>query len=571
MTLTISESAANPDSWLDGFRREGYIGPVAAFDPAECWQLLLHIRETERTNPRAWYKNLAAVDPRLYRFATTPDLVSIMRTILGQDVVLFRAHVVTRAPGESHPWHTDAEAAIPGSRSVNVWIGLDNVSSQASFQLIAGSHRVGKSVQQLRHEHGRKREDTTTGDLLGWAQERVTDARHVCPDMTDGDAIIADGRTWHSTDNLRLRGRRSALVLQYTTGDTAVRKQDESHWDWPIGWIEKDWPPVISVSGTASRRLNNLVSAPRSLSRRGPLSTVVVPIDRPLGDDVRAGWKARHLFDGCTSVFEKLNCHVSVLSPGHCPHPPHSHPREELLIVLDGEAEIVIAESPSPDPGRVETLAAGEFSYYPAGQHHTIRNAGTEPVTYLMLDWATRPIGATEPLEAQVVRPPSDRQDARGDFVTDVLMEGPTGMVRKLHCHLTTLQAGCGYRRHTDPYDVAIVPLSGRIRTGRRALESGIAFFPAGQPHGMRNIGDRPARYLVMEFHGASLHRFPRLRARLRRTWPFARRHEAADHFPGESRRGPISRIANSVVSAKSVPATSTIPPAPPVRRSWPA
>ena len=33
------------------------------------------------------------------------------------------------------------------------------------------------------------------------------------------------------------------------------------------------------------------------------------------------------------------------LSPGHSPHPPHTHVEEEILIVLQGEADILIAEA----------------------------------------------------------------------------------------------------------------------------------------------------------------------------------------------------------------------------------
>lgn len=79
-----------------------------------------------------------------------------------------------------------------------------------------------------------------------------------------------------------------------------------------------------------------------------------------------------------------MSSHVSVLSPGHSPHPPHSHVQEELLIVLKGEAEILIVESPDPARARVERLVPGYFVYYPAYQHHTLRNPAASPVTYLM-------------------------------------------------------------------------------------------------------------------------------------------------------------------------------------------
>ena len=93
------------------------------------------------------------------------------------------------------------------------------------------------------------------------------------------------------------------------------------------------------------------------------------------------------MFNGATPIVEEMSCHASVLSPLHSPHPPHAHEEEELLIALQGEAELIISDSPSTDYARTERLSPGSFIYYPAGQHHTIRNSGTSPITYLMFKW----------------------------------------------------------------------------------------------------------------------------------------------------------------------------------------
>ncbi len=64
------------------------------------------------------------------------------------------------------------------------------------------------------------------------------------------------------------------------------------------------------------------------------------------------------------------------------------------------------------------------------------------------------------------------------------------------------LQPGAGYEPHADPYDVAILLLSGTVETLDRTLTApGVIYYCAGEPHGMRNVGQDPARYLVFEFH----------------------------------------------------------------------
>jgi quercetin dioxygenase-like cupin family protein len=82
------------------------------------------------------------------------------------------------------------------------------------------------------------------------------------------------------------------------------------------------------------------------------------------------------------------------------------------------------------------------------------------------------------------------------------VFEGRTRYLRKLHCHSTTLQPGDGYPPHQDAYDVAIVVLRGTLETLDTTVGPyGVIFYAAGEPHGMKNVGNEPAFYLVFEFH----------------------------------------------------------------------
>jgi Cupin domain len=91
-------------------------------------------------------------------------------------------------------------------------------------------------------------------------------------------------------------------------------------------------------------------------------------------------------------------------------------------------------------------------------------------------------------------------------FNVEVLFEGPTAFLGKLHAHVSELQPGAGYAPHADAHDVAIVVLSGRIETKRRRLKApSVVYFAAGEPHGMKNSAAEPARHLVFEFHAPQL------------------------------------------------------------------
>jgi mannose-6-phosphate isomerase-like protein (cupin superfamily) len=237
------------------------------------------------------------------------------------------------------------------------------------------------------------------------------------------------------------------------------------------------------------------------------ISSQVTPVALPLAEQPGGGWQPYQLFGGPTAVVDYMNCHVSVLSGGHCPHPPHVHDEEELLIILDGEAELVISDKASANGARMERVRPGSFAYYPAHQHHTIRNGGTAPVTYMMFKWrvaGTKP--AQNPLGTGVFQYGSDDEKAVTGWEIEKVMEGPTEFLGKLHCHLSRLAPGAGYEPHVDAYDGAIIVLSGRVESlGQEAGPYDVIYFAAGEKHGMRNVGSKPARYLVFEFHPSSI------------------------------------------------------------------
>lgn len=216
----------------------------------------------------------------------------------------------------------------------------------------------------------------------------------------------------------------------------------------------------------------------------------------------KSGWAPYPLFSGPTPSLAFMGCHVSVLSPGCCPHPPHAHVEEELLLVLNGEANIEIASSPADRSPRVKTLVPGQFSYYPAWQHHTIRNRSSRPVTYMMFKWSANAPGMMGGLRACVFdcRVQFATEDARA-FAPIKIFDSPTGWLKRLHCHVTRLKPGAGYAPHVDSYDVAIVMLAGKVETIGRVLEPcDVVFYGAGELHGMRNVSQEPAAYLVFEF-----------------------------------------------------------------------
>jgi mannose-6-phosphate isomerase-like protein (cupin superfamily) len=487
----------------DGFARDGYLGPVRVFTSGECRRIAAYLHHGRGPAPADWEKGRAVHERFIYEIAARRSIVSAVRSVLGPDVVLWGACAVSRTPGQRHAWHSDIESAAPDGRFVSVWVGIEHTSRESALQLITRSHLLGRSVQEARAERGWRREEATPEALLELAQGEDAEALLLQPDMTNGDALLFDGRLWHGSDNSRSRGRRLALLLQYAAADCPVRIPDFRQLDWPFRLHAEPRPATIVVSGADRYHVNRVVAPPPPETNGVPMiATAIHKFDLPL-DDPPKPWQGFPAFRGPTRTLSEMGCHASVLVPGHSPHPPHAHREEELLIPLHGEAELVIAASPTDPSPRLERVRPGSFVYYPAWQHHTIRNPGTSPIAYLMFKWDAATYDEASPLATGIFNyPAADGAGSTAPFQTRLLFEGPTGCLGKLHAHYSVAQPGGGYAPHVDAHDVAIVMLSGTVETlGQQVGPRSVIYYAAGESHGMRNTGTEPARYLVFEFH----------------------------------------------------------------------
>jgi mannose-6-phosphate isomerase-like protein (cupin superfamily) len=488
---------------LTTFEREGYLGPIRVFTTAECVHIADYLHRDGHPGPVDWPKSRAVHERFVFDLATQPLLLRILTQLLGDNVVLWGASTVVRRPGAVHPWHSDIESCHPEGRFVSVWIGIEHTSQESALQVITGSHRLGMTVQQARAARGLPREQGTGEAILAVAREYTPGAELMQPEMTNGDALFFDGRLWHGSDNSRKQGRRMALLLQYAAADNPVRIPDLTQLDWPFRLRQAPRPSVIVVAGRASPEANRLVPAPPPLSKGVPMvATVIHRFTLPLGTSGEP-WARFPAFKGPTCTLSAMGCHASVLAAGHTPHPPHAHREEELLVPLHGAVEAVIAKAPDDSDPRVERLEPGSFIYYPAWQHHTVRNPERGSSGYLMFKWHGPEGAARDPLNTGIFHHHVEPPPGAKPFWTARLLQGPTRYLGKLRSHVTVLQPGAGYEPHVDAYDVAILLLEGTVETLGECVDPlGVIYYAAGEPHGMRNVGSAPARYLVFEFHG---------------------------------------------------------------------
>jgi quercetin dioxygenase-like cupin family protein len=232
----------------------------------------------------------------------------------------------------------------------------------------------------------------------------------------------------------------------------------------------------------------------------------------PFGPEQEQIKKSYYILNGFSPEMQNLSCHVSALITGECPHPPHKHDQEEILILLAGEAELLLPENEKVKKVRIK---AGSFVYYPAEFTHSLRAISIEPANYLVFRWKGRSWKDAEHLPYQMHDFSSfvEHQHKNQGFKTSLIFEGPTGYLRKLHCHFSVLAPGAGYDAHKDNYDVGIILLEGEVETlGESFGPYSVIYYRAGHPHGMKNPGNKIAKYIVFEFHSRYSIRFAVLR-----------------------------------------------------------
>jgi quercetin dioxygenase-like cupin family protein len=94
------------------------------------------------------------------------------------------------------------------------------------------------------------------------------------------------------------------------------------------------------------------------------------------GDEKKKG---RVFFDGVQHTGFRLNAHETVLGPGTQTHAPHKHVHEEIVTLVEGTLETFIE-------GKTEVTEAGSVIYFASNQMHSVRNIGTTPARYYVLE-----------------------------------------------------------------------------------------------------------------------------------------------------------------------------------------
>jgi (S)-ureidoglycine aminohydrolase len=88
----------------------------------------------------------------------------------------------------------------------------------------------------------------------------------------------------------------------------------------------------------------------------------------------------RQYFNRPTATLKKLDIHVTTLNAGIKSHEPHTHKAEEIVLMIDGNAEMQIDKS-------FKKASTGDLIYLESNVPHAIRNDDTKPIMYYAIQW----------------------------------------------------------------------------------------------------------------------------------------------------------------------------------------
>lgn len=114
--------------------------------------------------------------------------------------------------------------------------------------------------------------------------------------------------------------------------------------------------------------------------------------DPPLRNSTLFAWESlkptetkvgsrRHVIRTSTETLDELESHITTLNPGVASHEPHTHANEEMIILKEGTLEAYVEGAWVP-------MSTGSMVFFASMHPHAVRNAGTTPATYYVVNWS---------------------------------------------------------------------------------------------------------------------------------------------------------------------------------------
>ena len=203
------------------FNREGFVKGIRIFDSAEMAGIRNYfdklLEQTLAAGGDSYSISTAHMKHgRVYDLIHETRIVSLVRDVLGDDVIGWGSHFFCKMPhdGKSVAWHQDASYwPLTPSRTVTVWLAIDDADTEnACMRFIAGSHHFGHLTYRPSSDDEGNVLNQTIENPLQYGME-VDDV------LAAGEASLHSDLLLHGSEANGSDRRRCGLTLRYCTPD----------------------------------------------------------------------------------------------------------------------------------------------------------------------------------------------------------------------------------------------------------------------------------------------------------------------------------------------------------------
>lgn len=207
---------------VETFNRDGFIGPVSAFDGVQVSELRRDFDAILDEAIIAGGDSYSAIDPHLqygkvYDLMFHPRFLAPLRDLIGPNIACWSTHCLVKLPHDDSvvSWHQDAYYwPLTPSRTVSIWLAIDDAdSNNACMQFAAGSHLLGKIPHRLTRQEEK--------NVLRVAVDGVESyGRIVDDELKAGEISLHADMLLHGSGPNKSDRRRFGVTFRYT--DAAV-------------------------------------------------------------------------------------------------------------------------------------------------------------------------------------------------------------------------------------------------------------------------------------------------------------------------------------------------------------
>lgn len=211
------------------YERDGYVVIRNAIDPDLAEETSRHVdwllEKNPGIRPEQLHHHLLAKDPFMHRLTGDDRLLDIVAPFIGQNIALFAAHYIAKAPHKGQPvlWHQDGSYwPLEPMEVITIWLAAtDSSVDNGCMRIIPGTQNQKLlTLREMQKTDGQS-------DVLGYGIDPRTldESKAVDIELQPGDVSIHHPNVIHGSNANNSPRWRKGLTLRYIPTTTKILRE----------------------------------------------------------------------------------------------------------------------------------------------------------------------------------------------------------------------------------------------------------------------------------------------------------------------------------------------------------